>query len=215
MRYDNTTNPSATQMVAGAKKLLRRSAVLAAAAAMIGVTSQVASAQMGVPAFEIRPMAGAYVPLGAQKNFLDQGTMLGAQASWLLSPSWALTGSFGWTRSNDIGLPAATQRMNLFQYDAGVEARLVPSIGSKMTFSPFVGLGAGARTYDYKDIDNFDADTHLAGYGALGAEVGFGSLGLRLEARDYLSRFRPLNSTGDWDTRNDLTLSAGLNLRIW
>ena len=54
----------------------------------------------------------------------------------------------------------------------------------------------------------------MAGYGALGGEAGFGRTGLRLEARDYISRFEPLTGNGDAKTRNDVTLAAGLTVRF-
>jgi hypothetical protein len=50
--------------------------------------------------------------------------------------------------------------------------------------------------------------------GALGGEVGFGRLGLRVEGRDYVSRFEPLIGDGDTKTRNDVTLAAGLTVRF-
>jgi hypothetical protein len=124
----------------------------------------------------------------------------------------ALTASAGWARSEARQLPTAFNRLDLWTYDAGVEARIAPPMSESMTFAPFVGIGAGARTYDYRDMD-VDSETYMAGYGALGGEVGYKSMGIRLEARDYLSRFRL--PSGERDTRNDLTLSAALNLRIW
>ena len=53
----------------------------------------------------------------------------------------------------------------------------------------------------------------MAGYGALGGEIGFGHFGLRLEARDYLSRYVPTGGSGDAETRNDLALAPGLTFR--
>jgi hypothetical protein len=167
-----------------------------------------------LPAFEVRPMAGAYVPIGTQSDFLAGTNMYGAQASWLLTPTWALTGSFGWIDSQDKITSPVRRDVNLYQYDVGVEARVAGSAGEKWSLSPFIGLGVGGRTYDYDDVEG-ESRTFASGYGALGAEAGYDLLGLRFEARDYVSRFTPLIGTGGWDYRNDITLTAALNLRIW
>ena len=214
MLYRNTTNPSATQEVASTgHKFVRRTAAMVAACALLALSNVSANAQM-IPAFEIRPMAGAYLPLGQQKSFVNNATMLGAQASWLMTPSWALTGSLGWTRNEDRALSPATQKLDMYQYDAGLEARINPSIGEAWSFAPFLGVGAGARTYDYKEV-SAESQTYFAGYGAVGGELAYKAVGVRLELRDYLSRYRPDFGTGALDYRNDLTLSAALNLRVW
>jgi hypothetical protein len=80
------------------------------------------------------------------------------------------------------------------------------------SFTPFAGLGIGGRTYDYRDVDNVDAKTNLAGYGALGGEFAFGQFGLRVEGRDYISRFEPLTGDGEKKTRNDVSVAAGLSI---
>jgi hypothetical protein len=209
----NNITSSASSLYGGTRRSLRNSVKVVATSVALVFVAAPAAAQL--PAFEVRPMTGAYVPLGAQGDFLAGANMFGAQASWLMTPTWALTGSFARTGSEDKLTPVR-QRINLMNYDAGIEARVAPPpVSAGWTFSPFIGLGAGARTYDYKDLD-MASKTYGAAYGALGAEVGYDMLGVRFEARDYVSRFRPLSaSSGSWDYRNDLTLSVGLNLRIW
>jgi hypothetical protein len=130
-----------------------------------------------------------------------------------INPVFALTGTFGWSPSEDR-LTLGDPTLDLYQYDIGGEARAANWVrGETWNFSPFVGLGLGGRTYHYRDLD-VDASTQFGGYGALGGDLGFGRLGLRLEARDYLSRFEPLIGDGDSDTRNDVALLAGLNYRF-
>jgi hypothetical protein len=82
-----------------------------------------------------------------------------------------------------------------------------------VSFTPLAGLGIGGRTYKYRDLD-VGAKTDVAGYGALGGELGFGRVGVRVEGRDYVSRFKPLTTDGDAKTRNDVTLAAGLTLKF-
>jgi len=81
-----------------------------------------------------------------------------------------------------------------------------------LDFTPFIGLGAGGRTYKYRDLDDVDSRTHFLGYGALGGELGFGRIGVRLEGRDHVSGFKPLTRDGETRSRNDVTLAAGLTL---
>jgi hypothetical protein len=96
----------------------------------------------------------------------------------------------------------------------GLEGRAASWLrGTTWDFTPFVGLGVGGRTYDYRDLD-VDAVSKFAGYGALGGEFGFGRVGVRVEGRDYLSRFSPLTGRGASDTRNEITAATGLTVRF-
>ena len=171
-----------------------------------------AQAQDAASGFEFRPYVGAYVPTGDQRDFLKDAVLVGAQASWRLTPSWALTGTFGWSPSKDR-ITAGDQTLDVYQYDIGVEGRLGNGASSAWSFTPFAGLGIGGRTYNYRDLD-VEAKTNVAGYGALGGELGVGRWGLRLEARDYVSRFEPLTGTGETRTRNDITIATGITLRF-
>jgi hypothetical protein len=163
--------------------------------------------------FEIRPYLGAYIPTGDQRDLLKDAVFAGAQASWRVIPQLAVTGTFGWAPSKDR-VTAGDQTLDLYQYDIGAEARAQSWYnGGSWDFTPFIGLGVGGRTYNYRDL-NVDSKTNVAGYGALGGEVGFGRLGLRVEGRDYISRFEPLVGDGDAKTRNDITLAAGLTVRF-
>lgn len=209
----HTTSPTATPNSGSrAHQSLRRGALFGAV--ILALTAAVNSlAAQYVPAMEIRPMAGAYILTGDQRDFLDDSFMAGAQASWLATQRLAVTGSFGWMRP-DESASTSLNRVNIMQYDAGLEGRLPSSVGEAWSFTPFVGLGAGARTYDYSDI-SADSKTFFSGYAGLGGELAYRSVGLRLEGRNYISRFEPLLTTGERTTRNDVTLSAALNLRIW
>lgn len=53
--------------------------------------------------------------------------------------------------------------------------------------------------------------THnIAGYGALGGELGLGRVHVRLELRDYVTGFKPLAGDGASATRNDVAALVGL-----
>jgi hypothetical protein len=158
----------------------------------------------------IRPIVGAYVPTGEQRDFLKDAVLVGAQGSLNFGTNFAVTGSFGWSPSKDKVTPG-DQKIDAYQYDLGLEVRTPESYLGGVT--PFVGAGIGGRTYNYRDLD-VDAKTNFDGYGAVGVDVGAGRVGVRIEARDYVSRFKPLTGNGDTKTRNDVGLFAGLGVRF-
>jgi len=190
--------------------------VLAAALFAFSAFATKAAAQDAVAyhsnGFELRPYVGAYIPTGDQRDLLKDAVLVGGQASYRLNPNFALTGTLGWSPSKDRVTPG-DQTLDLWQYDVGGELRAPSWLQSGgLDFTPYVGLGAGGRTYNYRDLD-VDSKTNFAGYGALGGELGFGRFGLRLEARDYVSQFKPFDG-GDSKTRNDVTLATGFTLRF-
>ena len=162
--------------------------------------------------FEVRPYAGAFIPTGKQRDLLRDAVLVGGQASYRVNPQFAVTGTFGWSPSEDQITPG-NQKLDIWQYDVGGELRAPSWISSgALDFTPFVGLGAGARTYNYRDLD-VSSKTNFAGYGVLGGELGFGRIGLRLEGRDYVSQFKPFDG-GNSTTRNDVTVATGLTLKF-
>ena len=190
-----------------------------------------APAAPGVPAavygrgLELRPFAGALLPTGPQRDLLKDAAVVGAQLGWAVHPNVALTGGFGWSPSKDRTTTFAGNRfstgrdetVDLFQYDLGIEGRLPLAASAAWTAAPYVGLGGGGRTYRYRDLDGIDSQTSPFGYGAVGVDVAHraGALGLRLEARDYVTAFRGLRGEyGERTGRNDVQLSAGLTYRF-
>lgn len=163
--------------------------------------------------WELRFTSGALVPTGSQRNFLKDAQMSAAQVSWLVRPSLAVTGTFGWARSRDVA-SVNSPKLDVFTSDLGVEARPAQWFADRaVSFSPFVGLGAGARSYNYRKL-NVDATNNLAGYGTVGGELGMGRVGLRLEVRDYATGFKPLVGTGKSAMRNDVVIMAGLRFNV-
>ena len=191
----------------------RRTVAGAAMLALAGTAT--ADAQVADPSrragFELRPFVGAYLPTGDQRDLLRDGFHLGAQASYRIVPQLAVVGTFAWSASEDRVAPG-DRSVDVFHYDLGLEGRAASWLrGVRWDFTPFAGIGLGGRTYDQRD---FETQSKIAGYGALGGEFGFGRVGLRVEARDYLSRFTPANRRGDSDTRNDITVVTGLTVRF-
>jgi hypothetical protein len=163
--------------------------------------------------FELRPFVGAYIPTGDQRDFLKDAVLVGGQASWRVIPMVAVTGTFAWSPSKDR-LAAGNQTLDLYQYDVGAELRTPSALSAGVAnLTPFVGLGLGGRTYNYRDLD-VSSTTNFDGYGAIGGDFGFGPLALRIEGRDYVSQFKPFTGNGDTKTRNDIGLAAGITYRF-
>ena len=185
---------------------------------LIAAVSNPLSAQTSTPAqkgpFEIRFTSGGLVATGNQRNFIKDGQLSGVQMSWSLNPMLAVTGSFAWARSRDL-TTIDKQKLDVFTSDLGVEARPAQWFtGRKVTFSPIVGLGAGVRSYNYRSLD-VDAKHNLAGYGSVGGELGIlNRVGVRLEARDYASGYKPLVGAGKSVTRNDVVIMAALRINL-
>ncbi len=92
-------------------------------------------------------------------------------------------------------------KLDRFSYDIGGECRL-PRMrtDAPVNVKPFIGIGAGARTSNFRNVDAATT-THAAAYASAGAEVGLGRVRLRLEARDYVTK-----------RGSDVAILAGLRL---
>lgn len=179
---------------------------------LLASTSQVAAAQSppaGRSNWEFTVPSGVLAPMGPQRAAIQRGNLTAAQLMYVVRPAVALTATVGWARSRDLASPGET-RLDVFAYDVGAEVR-TPRLGAAraLSFRPFVGLGAGARSYDHRGRDTGTAH-NLAAYGSAGGELGLGRVRLRLEARDYVTGFKPLDGVGGSDARNEFVAMAGL-----
>ena len=174
---------------------------------------------------ELRPYAGGFVPTGTQRDLLKDAVLVGAQGGWHYHPNFAVTGSLGWAPSRDKSTAFASgpfrtgreEKVDLWQYDVGIEGRLPITTAASWVVTPYVGIGAGGRTYSYRDLDDTDAETNVLGYGALGLDVApaSGPVGIRLQVRDNISAFKGLRGEyREREARNDVQVSAGLTWRF-
>jgi hypothetical protein len=154
---------------------------------------------------------GTIVPTGAQRHAIKRGDVTAVQLAYAVRPALAITSTFGWARSRDIAT-AGDPKLDVFTYDVGVEARAPRWLaGNGMSLTPFAGAGAGGRSYNYRKLD-VDATYNLAGYLSAGGELRIRRVGLRLEARDYLTQFKPLQGAGETRSGNDVIVMAGVHL---
>ena len=189
-----------------------------ASAVLLGLllaAPRTADAQAARPApaarsgWELIASSGALVPTGAQRAALKDASLSAAQLSYVVRSRFAVTTTVGWARSRDL-LAEGDPKLPVFTYDVGVEARAPRWLaGDAVTFTPFAGAGAGGRSYDYRGRD-VDATHGVAGYVTAGGELGAGRLRVRVEARDYVTGFKPLVGGGAAAARNDVMLLAGL-----
>ena len=196
--------------------MFKSTAVIALVALMIGGTNTAAQEQT-TPThgpWQLIVSSGSFIPTGAHRAAVERGNTTVAQVSYLVQEGLALTASFGWARTRDVaGLDSP--RLHMFTYDLGAEVRGGRWLdGSRLSFRPFAGAGAGGRTYDYRKLP-VDATHNAAGYVSAGGELGIvHRVTLRLEARDYITGFKGLDGVGATETRNDVTVMAGLRLGV-
>ena len=185
--------------------------VTSAASTLSAQSTDNAAAPASAGRWEFLATTGAVVPTGAQRNAIKSGNLSAAQLTFVVRPALAITATAGWARTRDIAT-IGDPKLDAFTYDLGAEVRSNRwTAGESMTLRTFAGAGAGARSYNYRSLD-VDATHNVAAYGSLGGEVGYRRVQLRLEARDYVSSFKPLTGTGAADTRNDVVLMAGLRI---
>ena len=192
-------------------------AVLAIAGILLTSSSVLAQDQAAPahkPHFEFNVVSGKVLPTGAQRDAIKSANLSLAQLSYVIHPSFAITASAGWARTRDVA-SVGEPRLDMFTYDVGGEVRANRWTVSK-TFgvTPFAGIGVGGRSYNYRSRA-VDATHNLAGYASAGSELGIGNrVKLRVEARDYVSGFKPLAGGDVSDTRNDVSLVVGLRLKV-
>jgi hypothetical protein len=159
--------------------------------------------------WELIASSGALVATGAQRDAIKDAPLSTAQLSYVVRSRFALTTTIGWARSRDL-VAAGRPKLDVFTYDLGAEARAPRwREGRSVTLMPFAGVGAGGRSYDHRRLDG-DATHGIAGYGAVGGELGMGRVHLRLEVRDYVTRSEPVVGGGAAGTRNDVVAMVGL-----
>jgi hypothetical protein len=212
---------AATPIAASAPSV-RRTAMSLAGAVLIAVVlaaALTARADAQVPsesALQIRPLVGAVVGMGDQREVFKNAVLVGAQASYTLAPHLALIGSFSWSPSEDR-TSATRPAVDLYQLDLGVEAQsgnLTPT--APIATRPYVTLGGGVRTYDHRNLSG-GAQANALGYVALGLDLKQtdARVGLRLEVRDNVTAFKGMRGElRDRTARFDLQFAAGLSFGL-
>lgn len=162
---------------------------------------------------EIRPFAGASIPTGDHRDFFRDATLVGVQGALEMRPTFHLLASLGWARSN-TKYAVSESDVHMLAYDVGAEWSFVKPLAEGWQLKPFIGAGAGARSYLYRSSALADK-TCLVGYGALGSEFQLARVALRIEARDNVFCYRSPVAGTTSKTRNDVGIMAGLAFHLW
>jgi hypothetical protein len=161
---------------------------------------------------EVRPFVGAFIPAGGLRSDFKTATMLGGQAAIELSDYMHVVGTVAWTHGHNKFGGFSDDVTYIWQYDLGLEFNTLHQLGEKWLFRPFLGAGAGGRTYDYQ-AKAVQTRSCTAGYGSLGVELQRDAIAYRIEGREYLTCFEsPMTSKKV--TRNDIGLAFGLAYHI-
>jgi hypothetical protein len=121
-------------------------------------------------------------------------------------------GTFGWAPSQAT-YSFANDNVNIFEYTVGLEVGLSRSLSGNWLFKPFLGAGAGGRTYAYA-APGIAGQTCTAGYAAAGTEFQLAKTAFRLEARDNMFCYQSPIAGQASKTRNDVGLSLGVAFHI-
>jgi hypothetical protein len=185
-----------------------------AVAAVSFATPLVARAQSAPEAtrWEFRVSSGALVPTGARQADLTHGNFTAAQLSYAVAPRVVVVGTAGWGRARGTAIGAP--KLDVFSYDIGTE--IGPArrqSGRRLTFRPFAAAGAGGRSYNYRNLP-VDATHDLSVYAGIGGEIGIRRVHLRIEARDYVGAFTPLDDEGPAATRHEVVVLTGVRFGL-
>ena len=182
--------------------------IVTALAASVACASVASGQATDATPVELRPFIGVFVPIGSQSSDFKTATSVGFQGALEMSQHIHGLISGTWTRDHTKVGSFNTDVANIWQFDAGAEFNLVRPLNHGWLFRPFVGAGAGLRTYDYAAV-LVGSKSCSAGYGALGTELQRDVVAFRLEGRDYVSCFQsPI--TGNRVTRSDIGIALGL-----
>lgn len=163
---------------------------------------------------------------GPTEQSLDDGGFFGAQAGVNLTPSIALLGNLGYSKSaftieNDA---TGTQRrvsgdLGVFLYDASLQFR-VPMNSTRISPLAQVGVGAIKYTFDTDDLFGEPGSSDVAFNVGLGADVALArGVALRVMAKDYITSLSwddiadvDFDDDVDGNTAHNIGLTLGLRL---
>jgi len=186
-------------------------------ALMIGAaTSPISAQDIQFPAVSVGPIAGVYIPMNKNSEELSTTVTLGVQVRGELTKYFGLTATIWWAGS-EAELPSlfdGVEPIDLYHYDLGVEFRPPPLFQEHKNVTPFLGIGAGGVTYDFRDICG-SAESDFSAFASMGLEVLVEHLAFRLEGRGYLWEFDGFfGEKPESEKRNGLTVSAGFVYRF-
>lgn len=200
--------------------------VRVALAAALSAAPLAAHAQAKVGA-HLTPYAGYLItgdwydgPIGTSIA-ASNAPMLGVQGGIPLTSGVALVGNLAYANGDlRIGLPLLGGRnvgsANTWMYDVGLE---LGGLGSRSSgIAPFVQGGIGGMTHEIKASVLETRASNVAYTAGVGVDIGFSeSLSLRIQAKDWISRFNSEDAVGfrvEGNLAHNVALTAGVKLRF-
>jgi opacity protein-like surface antigen len=197
---------------------------LIGAAAFLSTVAMPIKAQVGVGA-HLTPFAGYLVtgnwydgPVGTNIAATN-APMVGGQGSIPLTSGISLVGTLAYASGDlRIGLPLLggvnVGSANTWMYDAGLELGGLRT--RKMGIAPFVQGGIGGMTNDIRTGVFNTRASNVAYTVGVGVDVGLtSSLALRVQAKDWISRFNSEQAIGfraEGNLAHNWALTAGVKL---
>jgi len=147
-----------------------------------------------------------------QNGEFEDAWTLGINAGVRLNERWGIEGMFSWLPTKLAATSGLANEADVNGYMYGVTGLYYIPLHER--FMPFVGLGVGGETFDY-DNATIETESELMGNAVVGLYVPlYESMGLRLEVRDCIARFKSgVAGVGNsWE--NDLMTTAGISFRF-
>ena len=211
---------------------IRKFVGFAAIAIALGLSASTADAQrrnsrrLETPRMSVSPYAG-YMRFGSlidgplSTNLSTANApVYGAQINLPLGNTISVVGNVAYSQPDlRAGVPVLGSvtfgKSNVWIYDAGLQFSAPAGVGQR-SITPFLQVGAGAMKYDL-DVAGFErSTTSLAVNAGVGIDFSLAqNIGLRLAAKDYVSKFDVNEATSiDYEpkTSHNVALSAGLKL---
>ena len=162
---------------------------------------------------EVRPFAGMFVPTGTQSLDFKTASTFGFAAALELNENVHFLASAGVTNGHSkLGALLTSDQSTMWQYDIGAEFNALNELGAHYLWKPFVGVGAGMRSFSFKE-PGMSSSSCESGYASIGSELQRNAVALRLEGRSYVSCFKnPLNTETTF--RGDFSFMFGFAYHI-
>lgn len=161
---------------------------------------------------EFRPVLGGLLATGAQKRAFEDGALVGIQLAAEVHRIVHVVGAFAYVPTQTRRADGGLDQIRILQWDLGVELNARLRRRGHWTPKPFIGAGVGHRTFG--NVRRDMRRGYPTVYGGLGIEYQTDVVGVRLEARDYVSRFAGFDAAEPDAVRNDIGLAIGIAYHI-
>jgi opacity protein-like surface antigen len=202
---------------------MRRSAIPGLTGTLMLLAAHTASAQAPPVKLELTPFAGGALFLSELPSAFqldtdfggtttltgvefDNALVFGGRAGLRIADRFGIGASVLYSPLTYSTSTATGQDGGLYAYGADFSYH---AIDLSERIAPFIVAGVGAKSYDFEGAD---LKTDFMWNAGAGLDVALTrNVGIRFEARDYMSLFDPMIDGLDEELQHDIVLSAGLS----